>query len=685
MLSIQTHGSLLNWNPHIHALVTDGGFLDDGTFVPLGLHDTTALTEAFRRSVVKLFVNQELFEPDVADSMLGWMHSGPSCKKARLSIMWYTPVGLHEYSTRQGSARMFQRNDGHRQTDMFGTEIQMSARRCARLQASWAATFYRDFFCRIDERIFSCLYADVPSRPNVPVNVLVAFEVLKAGHGWSDEEAYDAVCFDIQVRHALGMRDLYADEFCLRTVYNFRRSVTEHAATSGVNLFDDVFKQVTGEQQKAYVIESKKLRMDSTQVASNIANLSRLRLLATVLHRVHRALDEEDRARLADEFEPYVKGSAKKYAYSLRADEPLAHLLRIGRLMDSLVDDLKAQYNGTKAYDTLCRVYREHFFEAHDGTVLQRFNGDICAKSVQSPDDLEATYRRKAGKAYRGYVANITETCDEANKVQLIVDVDVEPNSADDGQMLVDSVEELTQRTEVKTLYTDGGYNGPKVDKVLADKKIELIQTGIRGGKVQGVGREDFDWEVDDKQKPVAVTCPGGQRMDVEQGRKSHTFLARFDEQECNQCPMLDSCPTKPRTRRPERVLRFTADQVLAALRARRSKELKKSDGNPRASVEATVWSVKARFPRGRVPYRGRARVAMYAIGSAAMVNVRRITALARRSASNDPGDAPAPLCGVNAFVATRRLLAALQRMIGASESTAADDISFAPALSDCS
>jgi hypothetical protein len=44
VLSIRTPGSLLNWNPHIHALVTDGSFLEDRTFVPLGLHDTSALT-----------------------------------------------------------------------------------------------------------------------------------------------------------------------------------------------------------------------------------------------------------------------------------------------------------------------------------------------------------------------------------------------------------------------------------------------------------------------------------------------------------------------------------------------------------------------------------------------------------------------------------------------------------------
>ena len=72
---------------------------------------------------------------------------------------------------------------------MFGSSMQMSEKRRRRLEESWAATFYEDFFCRVDETIFAGLYSDQPSRPNVPVNVLVAFEVLKAGHGWSDEQA----------------------------------------------------------------------------------------------------------------------------------------------------------------------------------------------------------------------------------------------------------------------------------------------------------------------------------------------------------------------------------------------------------------------------------------------------------------------------------------------------------------
>ncbi len=57
-----------------------------------------------------------------------------------------------------------------------------------RLHNSWAETFYREFFCRLNEKPFEVLYTDFPSRPNVPVNVLVGLEFLKAANGWTDED-----------------------------------------------------------------------------------------------------------------------------------------------------------------------------------------------------------------------------------------------------------------------------------------------------------------------------------------------------------------------------------------------------------------------------------------------------------------------------------------------------------------
>ena len=73
---LQTHGSLANWHPHLHLLVTDGGFRADGTFVAWPAHDAAQLTEAFRRAVLRLFVRLELFDAEQAAGMLQWPHSG---------------------------------------------------------------------------------------------------------------------------------------------------------------------------------------------------------------------------------------------------------------------------------------------------------------------------------------------------------------------------------------------------------------------------------------------------------------------------------------------------------------------------------------------------------------------------------------------------------------------------------
>ena len=73
---LQTHGSRANWHPHLHLLVTDGGFRPDGTFVSWPVHDTARLTEAFPRAVLRLFVRLGLFDEDQAAGMLTWLHSG---------------------------------------------------------------------------------------------------------------------------------------------------------------------------------------------------------------------------------------------------------------------------------------------------------------------------------------------------------------------------------------------------------------------------------------------------------------------------------------------------------------------------------------------------------------------------------------------------------------------------------
>jgi hypothetical protein len=235
---------------------------------------------------------------------------------------------------------MFRPNKKHLQSAIFTSVDQLSPKLQKRLKESWAEVFYKEFFRRLDEEPFAVLYSDIPSRPNIPVNVLVGFEVLKAGFGWSDEELYDAFCYNLQVRYALGYRDIREGEFDLRTVYNFRERLSRHMQETGENLIEKSFEQVADEQTEAFQLKTGKLRMDSTQIASNIREMSRLQLLVEVLQRVHRMLSEGHQKHYKKDFEPYLQGTSGQYVYRIKGEEVEDHLQPIGKLSKILTRDV---------------------------------------------------------------------------------------------------------------------------------------------------------------------------------------------------------------------------------------------------------------------------------------------------------------------------------------------------------
>ncbi len=377
---------------------------------------------------------------------------------------------------------MFVPNDQHLQMPMFSSIDSLPEKLQKRLEESWAGTFYREVFVRIDEEPFAVLYWDEPSRPNIAVNVTAGLEMLKSGFGWSDEEMYDHFCYDVQVRYALGYRDLSEGHFELRTMYNFRKRITKHMQKTGENLFEQTFEQIIDEQIAAFELKTDKLRMDSTMIASNIRETTRVQLLVEVLQRVHRMLNETDRQRYAQEFEPYLKGSSGQYIYHLKGEDIAEHLQGIGELMHRLLGELSHRYSKESTYRVLRRVFQEHF--SVDESMLRPKEGrELSASSMQSPDNWEATYRQKRGEKHRGYVANVTETCNPVNDFQLIIKVQTEPNNTDDAAMLDDALPDLKERADVEQMHSDGGFNSPKVDETMREQRVEQVQSAIRGRK----------------------------------------------------------------------------------------------------------------------------------------------------------------------------------------------------------
>jgi hypothetical protein len=76
ILFVQTFGDLVNFNPHVHALVADGVFDASGRFIPLPPIPEALLAERLRREVLGLLVRREAILPPLAGQMLAWRHSG---------------------------------------------------------------------------------------------------------------------------------------------------------------------------------------------------------------------------------------------------------------------------------------------------------------------------------------------------------------------------------------------------------------------------------------------------------------------------------------------------------------------------------------------------------------------------------------------------------------------------------
>jgi Putative transposase len=91
---IQTFGSSLKRNPHIHAIVTRGVFLDDGSWLPIPFVDSHRAELLFRHKVLGLLRDRDLITQNRIDLLLSWRNSGFAVHN-RTSVYPSDTDGLH--------------------------------------------------------------------------------------------------------------------------------------------------------------------------------------------------------------------------------------------------------------------------------------------------------------------------------------------------------------------------------------------------------------------------------------------------------------------------------------------------------------------------------------------------------------------------------------------------------------
>lgn len=526
---------------------------------------------------------------------------------------------------------MYKKNKRSQQPLLVSDVHNLPERSLKYLKNSWAETFRREVYLRIPEDRFAVLYDPDPSRPNVPVNILVGLDIIKEGRGWSDEELYEHFLFDLQVRYGLGCDNFGEGDFDLRTLYYFRKRVSEYALQSGENLYQVVFNQVTGEQTQKLGVKTEWQRMDSTQLLSNIADLSRLELLVEVFQRLHRILSEADQVRYGEIFASYIKESAGQYTYHIKGKEAVwERIQQLGVILHHVLGKLAGSYAQQPIYQVAQRFFDENF-QLIAAQVKAKTNREIQPGCLQSLDDLEASYRVKGNRAYKGYVGNLSETCHPGNRVQLIVHTQTAENRTHDAKLLDEALPELKQRTGLEKMVTDGGYVGPDMDQAMRDHEVEQITTGLTGtlpDHQEGrLALSDFAMQLDREGRVTQATCPAGQVASISPSAQGKSFKLAFQPEACQICAFFrkGQCPIKLNKAGKQYYLRVPKDRASSSQRRRRFEQCKEEARNLRPAIEATVFQLKHTLRSGKLRVRGLFRVACVFTCAALAVNLRRI------------------------------------------------------------
>jgi hypothetical protein len=516
---------------------------------------------------------------------------------------------------------MFRKNHKHKEPGLFGFQNLIKQSMYREIMETEEYKFYELIFCRIREEDFSCLYSEVDSRPNAPVNSMVASLLLQHRNNWTFSELRKNIKFNLLTKTALGLGNLDEVPYSEATLFNFIKRLSEHERLTGVNLLEKVFDQLTDAQLKELKVRTNIQRTDSFQAASNIRKYSRLQFLVEILQRVHRELSQEDRLRHGDIFSEYVKETSGEYVYHLKPEEmpdKLSGMVSIFKRVKEEVLPVVRDKDITRIFN---RVYSEHFIVDSEGVKLREEGWK--SSFLLSPDDEDATFRKKRNTEHRGYVVNLVETCNPENEINLLTDVAVCPNNVDDSRILSQRIDNLKEKTpDLEELHGDGGYPSATSDKQLEAHGVRIIQTAIR--------RKPIKWiqpEIDKGEDGVyTVSCP---LQKAEAKKSNKRYVAEFAGDICESCPFSSQC--KIQKGKGVRRYYFKETKYLMQKRHRAIDELPESRRTLRSNVEATVAEFSRKLVKGKLRQRGRFRASVFAYCSAIVINFGRIFRYLRR------------------------------------------------------
>ena len=473
-----------------------------------------------------------------------------------------------------------------------------------RLLDGWPGVFRHVILELMPVDAVSGHFAPTMGRPTKELYSMAGLILLMEFMDWTKLEALDAYSYHTNVHYALNLEPVTHDIS--------KRTLERH-----INLFEEdglakaTMEKITTTLVEVLGIKIDKQRLDSTHIFSDMASFGRTRLMGVAIKRFltqiirdskqdYNSLDESFRQR-------YAPGINQLFA-DTRKDSESRRLLRqqVAEDMHYLIQRFADmdEYTRKNTYKAVERIFYEQC-EVHEEKVFikKKPGGNV----MQNPSDPGASYDGHKGP---GYQAQIAETCNTENEVQLITCALPQTAAEADANAVEEVLQDLTANDLMPAeLLVDTHYTGDDNVQLAEEKGVELVGPVPPGSskssddEYEHLNIDDFDI---DEQSEEVVCCPAGHEpQSSEHNSETGKTKTVMPESDCSQCEFFEQCPVEKI--KGQYKLEHTAKQRrLAGRRREQDTEVFRERYKTRGGIEGTNSGLKRKTGLGQLRVRGR-------------------------------------------------------------------------------
>ena len=471
-----------------------------------------------------------------------------------------------------------------------------------------------------DEDFADC-YSERGGRPSVPPSKLAKVLLLQHRTGLSDEQAMEAVCWDLRWKVALNLPVDHGG-WHPTTMTKFRARLLLHgkerlALENTLRLAEELGLLTAPAEQI----------VDSTPMLGAAATQDTVRLVRSGVQQLLeavRAVDSEAAVALDRGLEfDYTRPGEKPDCRWREKQERERMLTRVAqdaeralRALERADVDLLADERVEAAHKLLRELIGQDF-DVDSGGVPRLHRGTRAGR-ILSVHDVEMRHGRKSQhQRFDGYKlsAAATNTADP-----LITAVAVAPAAEQDGpqaKLLVDSQSDARKPAR---LLGDTAYGMGPVRSELAAREVEVLAP-VPSRSAGGERLQKRDFEID--LEVGTVSCPAGAVAPI-RTEPSGQRRASFAKATCARCPLSQRCVSPARGTR-QVLLAPDEELLIAARQALDDPDTAEHLRRTRPRIERLLGLLAHRYGARKSRYMGRQKAELQAAWAAALVNLNPI------------------------------------------------------------